>query len=188
MFTAATFTLAKFSEKFSSKLRNTNELFIPQALVEAELGCPDLKETWPSGTQHSLKLPNACSSAMASWAKLDFSMVKYEYFCSKYGFICSFYCYSYMLLFMICNWPVYWDIMHGRGFLELFSPSNWETVKGWDRNSISSWCSLYLGVSQVRKWNTSISSVAPSEVPQCAQGSSGIACESAGTTARKPKL
>lgn len=45
MFTAATFTLTKFSEKLSSKLRNTNELFICQALAGIKLGCPDLKET-----------------------------------------------------------------------------------------------------------------------------------------------
>lgn len=45
MFTAATFTLTEFSEKFSSKLRNTNELFIHEALVGIKLGCPDLTET-----------------------------------------------------------------------------------------------------------------------------------------------
>lgn len=44
MFTAAIFTLTKFSEKFSSKLRNTNELFILQALAGVELGCPDLRD------------------------------------------------------------------------------------------------------------------------------------------------
>lgn len=94
MFTAAIFTLTKFSEKFSSKLRNTNELFIPQALAGVELGCPDLKETWPARTQHSLKLPKICLSAVASWTKLDLSMVKCEYFCCQYGFICFFYYYS----------------------------------------------------------------------------------------------
>lgn len=45
MFTAATLTLTKFSEKFSSKLRNANELFIQQALARIKLGCPDPKET-----------------------------------------------------------------------------------------------------------------------------------------------
>lgn len=45
MFTAATFRLTKFSEKFSSKLRNNNELFMHQALARIKLGCPDLKET-----------------------------------------------------------------------------------------------------------------------------------------------
>lgn len=157
----------------------------PKALAGVELGCPDLKETWPSRTQHSLKPPKACSSATASWTKLDLSMVKYEYFCSQCGFIRFFYYYSFKLLFIICNWPVDWNIM---AFLVLSSPSKQWTVKVWDRGFISSWCSLYLGVSEVRKWNTSISSVTPSDVHQCAQSSSGIACESAGRTARKSKL
>lgn len=85
MFTAATFTLTEFSEKFSSKLRNANELFIQQALARIKLGCPDPKETWPSNTYQPLKLPEELSSAMASLA-----MAKYEYFCSQCGFIHSY--------------------------------------------------------------------------------------------------
>lgn len=61
MFTAAVFTLTQFSEKFSSKLRHTNELFMHQASVRIKLKCQIKADLVISdGTKNTRSIHNIC--------------------------------------------------------------------------------------------------------------------------------